>query len=246
MRKFSTIEKEVIKYIVSRDRIESMSFSTLFLRLMPTLAIEQTERGLRIYCKASDGKLDSLMQPYIKRLLDILFLINYLNDNALIGIFHMKGEESKILYSKNYKKVGNEFYEIKDDEWQYRISTNYFDYYTDCGDLLFHYIKSCFHASETLRDLAKNGFKDEDTLRFSKNMFWTRMAVITSIVIGLTSIIFTLKSLNQTATINPEQLDEIKIELRNISTTLKNQPPVIINSIIEKDTSRMGVPLKKK
>lgn len=52
MRKFSATEQKVIKYIVSRKRIEQMSFATLFIELMPTLAIAKIDKGIRMYCRA--------------------------------------------------------------------------------------------------------------------------------------------------------------------------------------------------
>lgn len=244
MRKFSVTEREVINYIVSREKIEQMCFGTLFLELMPTLAIKKTDKGIRMYCKTSDGKAVDLVQPYTKKLLDILFLIKYLEDNALIGVYRLAGEEEKILFSNKYNNEGEEFYEEKENGGNYHIKTNHIDYYAELSELLFHYFHSCFHASETLRELVKNNFKDEDTIRYEKNMASTKKSIGISFMIGLASIIIgtvgiwlNWKSLNQPSAYPIEHLKEIKTEIQNISTTIENQAPLIINSLPKKDTS---------
>ena len=243
MRKFSPIEQEVIKYIVSQGKMEEMCFSTLFIELMPTIALESTENGLRIYYKKSDGKTEDIVNLYWKRLLDILFLIKYLDDNTLIGVYHLKNGEGKILHSDKYEKEGNNFYITREDGAVGVVIPNFTDYYTDCGELLFYYINSCFHASETLRELVKNDFKDEDTIRFEKSMASTKKSIRISFMIGLASIIIASigiwlnwKSLNQPSAFPVEQLDSIKTEIRNISKTIKNQTPLIINSLPKQDT----------
>lgn len=244
MRKFSPTEQKVIKYIVSREKVEQMCFSTLFIEFMPTIAIEQTEDGLlRMYNKKSDGKAVDLVDQNLKQLLDILFLIKYLDDNALVGVFHLKGGEEKILHSNKYQKMGDDFFMGRDDGGCGLIGTNHCDYYAELAGLLFQYSHSCYHASETLRELVKNNFKDEETIRFEKSMASARQAICISLVIGLLSIIIgttgiwlSWKSLNQPLSFPTEKLEEIKTELQHISTTKKEQTPIIINSIPKKDT----------
>lgn len=243
MRKFSSTEQEVIKYIVSQELIEAKSFSTLFMKLMPFFAVEQIEDGVRMYCREKDEEVMEVIQSTTRRLLDILFVVKYLDDNALIGIYHIKGEKFKIFFDKNIIKKEDGFYENSDGEWNTKVDTGIMNFYTDCGDLLFYYINSCYHASETLRELVKNNFKDEETIRFEKSMASTRQAICISLVIGLLSIIIgttgiwlSWKSLNQPLSFPTEKLEEIKTELQHISTTKKEQTPIIINSIPKKDT----------
>lgn len=245
MRKFSPIEQEVIKYIVSQGKMEEMCFSTLFIELMPTIALESTEDGLRIYYKKSDGKTEDIVNLYWKRLLDILFLIKYLDDNTLIGVYHLKDREGKILHSDKYEKEGNNFYTTREDGAVGVVIPNFTDYYTDCGELLFYYINSCFHASETLRELVRNDFKDEDTIRFEKSMISTRQAIGISLVVGIVSIFIGVigiclswESLNQPSSFPAEKLEEIKTELQSISTTIKGDA----TTISEKDSIKASSP----
>lgn len=209
-----------------------MCFSTLFIELMPTIALESTADGLRIYYKKSDGKTEDIVNLYWKRLLDILFLIKYLDDNTLIGVYHLKDGEGKILHSDKYEKKGDYFYITREDGALGVLIPNYTDYYTDCGELLFYYINSCFHASETLRELVKNNFEDEETKRFKINIRSTWIAIGVAYFGVLAQILI---SLTQSVTVNDKQFDEIRNKLKDISTILREQKHTPIDSLSEKD-----------
>lgn len=151
---------------------------------------------------------DTIMEKFDK-LLEIIFLLDYLSDNMYIGIYSRSSKQNAIYSRRKY------IYDRETGCVEKRTSplTSVLlpivraNIGTTLSKKVCEYANSYFFVSESLKELVKNDFKTEEQIRFETQLFdnqakhdnemkianktlcWTRWAFIVALIPAILSIV---------------------------------------------------------
>lgn len=187
MRSFSLSEKAFIKRLVNANDIDSRALNYYLYDESRFFALEWDDSSVTLFF-TKEGKENKLLAW--DELCEKLFLLKYLEDNALIGVYnYVSFEERKkcrFMYNKNKYKQISDYYRIKEgNEWILYEEQSKSIFYSDIGMLLDKYANSIFYVSEGLKELVKHKFLTLEEKRHRETLIVSCFAIFISFIIGL-------------------------------------------------------------
>lgn len=193
MRSLNEFEKEVVKYMVLKDKPEQELFIyNLLYRFCGAYYIEWNEEMTEIIVMYS---VEQNWEQVRQKLFDFIILIQYLDEEKYIGIFssNIRKDERKIYDHTKHELKGDNIkaYKIyrKLDGVYSLIPTKYTQLFSGIGKDINKYASSSYHVTQALIDFAEHNFKTKGEIQFRKNMWATWGSIIIAFIIGLAGII---------------------------------------------------------
>jgi len=224
MRIFSEFEKKIIERMIELDE-KSGSLNVLgniFDSFSEELSLpdycyikvkSETDASIQIKKDIIDqidpNTLRVLDDELSKFLLTTVKLFEYLENNGLAYFLGNLELESLGQVWANTEYVSCEFLE------------------EESKTLLNKYTKKKIYVTEELRELVRNKFKPQERIRWERELFHTRVAVLITFLGLLASILVPLLSTSIVEIKNQTKTGIIEIELKNINSELKKVSNVI-------------------
>ncbi|MDN5553542.1 hypothetical protein [Prevotella sp.] len=193
MRSLNEFEKEVVKYMVLKNKPEQELFIyNLLYRFCGAYYIEWNEEMTEIIVMYS---IEQNWEQIRQKLFDFIVLIQYLDEEKYIGIFssNIGQNERKIYDHSKYELDGDNIKEYniyrKLDGVYYLIPTKCTQLFSGIGKDINKYVLSSYHVTQALIDFTDHNFKTKGEIRFRKNMWATWVSIIIAFIIGLAGII---------------------------------------------------------
>ncbi|WP_018464511.1 hypothetical protein [Segatella paludivivens] len=193
MRSLNEFEKEVVKYMVLKDKPEQELFIyNLLYRFCGAYYIEWNEEMTEIIVMYS---VEQNWEQIRQKLFDFIVLIQYLDEEKYIGIFssNIGQNERKIYDHSKHELEGDNIKEYKIyrklDRVYSLIPTKYTQLFSGIGKDINKYASSSYHVTQALIDFANHNFETKSEIQFRKNMWATWVSIIIAFIIGLAGII---------------------------------------------------------
>lgn len=246
MRTLNDREKDIIRYLVNIENLREYAIVKLIDEYVNVCVIawDSQYKSISIYSKENRHAIEDSYN----KLLELIFLLDYLRSNMYISIYSLTGERTNAIYDRKKYRFDEtkEFVEeISPNDKVDAISPSTLVVNTDIGKIISLYAQSAFYVSGNLREFVRNNFKSDEQLRFEEQMndtkmkhdqamntakntlYWTRGAFVVAFISTIvTFIIGTCESLSQK-----------DLTIRELNNTLINKKiPDIINAKLTNDT----------
>lgn len=198
MRYFNDTEKEVIDYICTADPNSDASTVKKLFEVKCDYSMQKKNDYLTIFVANP-----SSAQTIVTRILNIICILEYLKTQGLIYLFG-NIRVSKILINKEHGHVAMEEecdFIIPDDGEtlpainieiegkKSQVALNPIHLSKDISNKIFESFNCTFFCTETLRQIRKQEYKDDETVRYEENKEQTNKAIKISLGIGIGSIL---------------------------------------------------------
>nr|WP_288210518.1 hypothetical protein [uncultured Dysgonomonas sp.] len=204
---FSEFEKQIIRRLVAVTDIEDRFIVKYIYDDSEYIAIEWDENFTEVTIYFKKQKADTIKTW--DALCEVIFLFRKLEYENLVGIYtNSKDNTTRAIFdrSKYEKSETGEYCSIVDHLG--KNARGYFmgtkaTFYADLGKDLNKYSDSFIYVSQTLKDLVEDNFESKEQIRHEKamdeekkkhlqTMFWTKVAIGISVIIGVGSFGFSI------------------------------------------------------
>lgn len=171
MRQLNEDEKSIIKTIVQAKKRDEHSLVKLIHDYVDASVISWDDNFQYLEIFDDSSQEDTIMVKFNK-LLEIIFLLDYLRDNMYIGIYSRSKLENAIYSHYKYKfdKESSIIEKIILPDSTDLIHPTHVKICTTFSKKVCEYANSYFFVSESLLDLVKHNFLSEEQRRFEKQM----------------------------------------------------------------------------
>lgn len=208
MRQLNENEKSIIKTIVQAKNLNEHSAVKLIHDYVNASVISWDDNYQYIEIYDDSSQEDTIGEKFAK-LLEIVFLFDYLSHNMYIGIYS-RSNTLNAIYSR-FKYIFNKESCILEKKTSPGstdlVNTICHKIDTTLSKKVCEYANSYFFVSESLKELVKNDFKTEEQIRFETQitdnqdkhdnemriakttLFWTRLAFVLALIPAISSIV---------------------------------------------------------
>lgn len=215
MRNFTKLEKDFIKYLVESERYKRkipIYMEKLLIGSLLEINRDTSEANLLLeiqkadFDKSVDLALDTVEE--IEETIAVLVsLVGYLEQNGYIALY----EQTPGAFKSTWHYGTGDINSITITN---PISDN------EIVKLLIKYMFRELVPLETLKELVKNKFCSTEEIRFNKQYRISMFGISIAVIIGVSSIVFNNKLLNQRATLEKHSQDSMLYELEEIHNAL--------------------------
>lgn len=171
MRQFNNNEKEIISKIVIAKKLDDQYLPKLIHDYVNASVISWDDKFEYIEIYDVDSNSDMIMNKFSK-LLEIVFLLDYLSHNMYIGIYR-KSKPEEAIYSRSdfvFDKKNRIVSKKTSPPDTTCLNVDHVELHTTLCKKISEYANSYFHVSENLVELVRNNFIPEEQLRFETQM----------------------------------------------------------------------------
>lgn len=210
MRAFNDFEKSILEFMVNNHELQDVCAITLFFKFCNCYLIRWSEDYSSLdvaYDKNEDwGNVRN-------RIFDLIVLLEYLEKNALIGVFPIGMLQDHQIFDNGHYKINGEWPNVvifeKKNNIQIQIKIDKFKKFNNAiayfpkavrassersgiGQAIEKYADSTYHVTQTLRDYVNNHYQTKEDLRFKKTIYQTWISIGVSLFIGFASIVVSI------------------------------------------------------
>lgn len=199
---FTEFEKSIIRKMSNAKNLDERSALQFFCS-DDYIAIETDDEFSEVKVIFKDEPSIEFQLSVFDRLCEIVFLLNKLESNRLIGFINFSNKENHSNYiydNSKYERTGDHFYMERMPDAVFLKNRTYkvnsiilkkttFSTYFDVGNKIYTYANSSFYVSSELKELVRNNFKTPEQRRHIFTSVLSIIAIIVAIAIGLFSIL---------------------------------------------------------